>query len=394
MANINNHFTWIVTSPLILLATLFLAFSANNAYADDPIFTVKNVKVDETAENAIAAREKAFEQAQILAFTELTSRMLSDAALSTTQIPPVNIISTMIKDFELTNEQLSNVRYVGVYTFRFKDNDVRRYFAQQGASITEMSSKTLLILPFIDNKSRTTIWAPGNTWMQAWNRVTNLGGIVPIEVPLGDINDVRDISDSNAFSYSQQRLSAMLERYNAAEAVMTIAAPDEELQKITDPNATARGSAVFEIYRTDRGTSELVNQFRITADGAMTRQQLFDRGVTMVRSALQKNWKEQTTTTAAQSARAIRVVVLIDSLSDWLTTQSRLERISSLSAITLKSLSPQQANIEIAYKGDEQRLALALSQAGMEIERASASDGSPINLLTTSKSSRYKPIQF
>jgi len=291
MANINNHFTWIVTSPLILLATLFLAFSANNAYADDPIFTVKNVKVDETAENAIAAREKAFEQAQILAFTELTSRMLSDAALSTTQIPPVNIISTMIKDFELTNEQLSNVRYVGVYTFRFKDNDVRRYFAQQGASITEMSSKTLLILPFIDNKSRTTIWAPGNTWMQAWNRVTNLGGIVPIEVPLGDINDVRDISDSNAFSYSQQRLSAMLERYNAAEAVMTIAAPDEELQKITDPNATARGSAVFEIYRTDRGTSELVNQFRITADGAMTRQQLFDRGVTMVRSALQKNWK-------------------------------------------------------------------------------------------------------
>jgi len=88
------------------------------------------------------------------------------------------------------------------------------------------------------------------------------------------------------------------------------------------------------------------------------------------------------------------VVVLIDSLSDWLTTQSRLERISSLSAITLKSLSPQQANIEIAYKGDEQRLALALSQAGMEIERASASDGSPINLLTTSKSSRYKPIQF
>ena len=394
MASINNHFTSIVTSPLMLLGFAFLIFFANSANAQDPIFTVENVKVDATAENAIAAREKAFEEAQIKAFQELTTRMLPEADIATTQPPATNIISTMIKDFELTNEQLSSVRYIGTYTFRFKDRDVRRYFAQKGATIIEASSKTLLILPFIDRDSRTSIWSPGNLWMQAWNRVPNLGGVVPLEVPLGDINDVRDISDSGAYTYDAARLNSMLQRYNANEAVVTVATPDEEFQKIIDPLAVAKGSLVIEIYRTDRGTPELVNQLTITADGALTRQQVYDRGVTMVRSALQKNWKAKTATPAAQKSKSIRVAVPIQNLNDWLNIQSQLKRISSLQDITLKSLSPRQANIEIYYKGDKERLNIALAQAGMEIERTTASDGSSMDVLVTSRPSNTKPMRF
>jgi len=378
----------------MLLGFAFLIFFANSANAQDPIFTVENVKVDATAENAIAAREKAFEEAQIKAFQELTTRMLPEADIATTQPPATNIISTMIKDFELTNEQLSSVRYIGTYTFRFKDRDVRRYFAQKGATIIEASSKTLLILPFIDRDSRTSIWSPGNLWMQAWNRVPNLGGVVPLEVPLGDINDVRDISDSGAYTYDAARLNSMLQRYNANEAVVTVASPDEEFQKIIDPLAVAKGSLVIEIYRTDRGTPELVNQLTITADGALTRQQVYDRGVTMVRSALQKNWKAKTATPAAQKSKSIRVAVPIQNLNDWLNIQSQLKRISSLQDITLKSLSPRQANIEIYYKGDKERLNIALAQAGMEIERTTASDGSSMDVLVTSRPSNTKPMRF
>ena len=394
MANINNHFTSIVTSPLMLLGFAFLIFFATNANAQDPIFTVENVKVDVTAENAIAAREKAFEEAQVKAFQELTTRMLPETDIATTQPPETRIISTMIKDFELTNEQLSSVRYVGTYTFRFKERDVRRYFAQKGATITEATSKTLLILPFIDRDSRTSIWSPGNPWMQAWNRVPNLSGVVPLEVPLGDINDVRDISDSGAYTYDPNRLNAMLQRYKAAEAVVTVAVPDDEFQKIIDPMATAKGSLVVEIYRTDRGSPELVDQLNIVADGALTRQQVYDRGVTMVRSALQKNWKSQIATPAAQKSNSIRVAVPIQNLTDWLNVQAELKRISGLSDISLKSLSPRQANIEIFYKGDRERLDIALAQEGMEIERTTAADGSATDVLRKSNASRYEPVRF
>jgi len=384
----NNHVRIVLTSLCFALVML----ASFPSFANDPIFTVQDVKVDVTAENAIAARAKAFEEAQVKAFTELSARMLPDADVATTKIPAVNIISTMIKDFELTNEQLASLRYLGTYTFRFKDRDVRRYFAKTGKPVTTASSKKMLILPFVSRDSRTSIWSPGNPWMQAWNRVPNLGGIVPLEVPLGDINDVQDISDSSAFNYEPNRLSAMLKRYGSQEAVITIATPNEELNKIIDPMAIAKGALSVEIFRTDRGQPELVKQVSVAADGAMSRQQLYDRAVTNVRSALKKDWKARTAVAQAPSTNTVRAIVPIGSLNEWMNIQSSLNRISSLNDVTLVSLSPRQANIEISYRGDSERLALSLAQAGMEIERTTANDGSPVNVL--SASSRSKPMRF
>ena len=309
---------------LISLCFALITLTSVPSQASDPIFTVEDVKVDVTAENAISAREKAFEEAQVKAFTELTTRMLPDTDLATTKIPNANIIATMIKDFELTNEQLSSVRYLGTYTFRFKDRDVRRYFAQKGATISDVSSKKLLILPFVSRDTRTSIWAPGNPWMQAWNRVPSLSGLVPLEVPLGDLDDVRDITDSNAFNYEPNRLQNMLRRYDSQEAVIIIATPNEELNRIIDPLAVAKGTLSIEIFRTDRGQPELVQQVSITADGAMTRQQLYDRAVTNVRSALQKDWKSRTAVPPTPATNIVRAIVPIDSLGDWMNIQSAL----------------------------------------------------------------------
>ena len=335
---INNHVRIFLTSLCFVLALL----ASSASFANDPIFTVEDVQVDVTAENAIAAREKAFAEAQVTAFTELTTRMLPDADLATTKIPEANIISTMIKDFELTDEKLSSVRYIGTYTFRFKDRDVRRYFAQKGATISDVSSKKLLILPFISRDNRTSIWAPGNPWMQAWNRVPSLSGLVPLEVPLGDLDDVRDVTDSNAFNYEPNRLQNMLRRYNSQEAVITIATPDEELSKIIDPLAIARGKLNVEIFRTDRGQPELVQQVSSIADGAMTRQQLYDRAVTNVRSALQKDWKARTAVAPTPATSVVRAIVPINSLNEWMNIQSALNRVSSLEDVTLKALTPKQ----------------------------------------------------
>jgi hypothetical protein len=395
MASINNHFPHLLTS----LCFCLLVFFPLIAYASDPIFTIEDVKVDVTAENAIAAREKAFNQAQVKAFEELTTRMIPDADLSTTQTPAPNIISTMIKDFELTNEQLSSVRYVGTYTFRFKDRDVRRYFSQKGNAITDVSSNTLLVLPFMRKGANTILWTPGNQWMQAWNRVPSLNGLVPMEVPLGDIADVRDIGDSQALSYDPDKLERLLTRYNAQEAVIAIANPDAALVQLTHPNAVAQGRVELEIYRTDRRFPELVQQVNVASDGVLTTSQLYDRGVTMVRGALQRDWKARTTVAPQPQLQAVNVVVPIKSLGEWIAIRERLNNISSLNGIELESLMPTQANIKLTYRGGQERLALTLAQAGMEIERSTANDGSMVNVLRSAQpvqqnQQRYKPMRF
>ena len=401
MANISNHFKAPLTSVLAVICFMlpvFFAISApNEAFASDPIFTVEDIQVDASAQNAIAAREKAFEQAQIKAFDELKMRMLSDSDLANAQTPPVNIISTMIKDFEITNEKLSAVRYIGTYTFRFKDNDVRRYFSRNASvAVSDLSSDKLLVLPFFNSGRDTVIWAPGNIWLQAWNRVPNLGGTVPLEVPIGDISDVSDISDNQVLTCDRARLDNMLARYSAKEAVIAIATPDALLSDFTNPQAIAQGTLKVEIYRTDRARPELVEQVNIIADRRMRVGTLYDQAVSRVRNALKKDWKQKTAIVPSLAqGNSIMVVLPIQSLSDWVKMQNELSRLSGLNNVALESLTPKQANVKISYNGSRERLNLTLAQIGMEVSRAVAADGTMVNILQpVERTGRYRPMRF
>ena len=122
-----------IKSILTLFCALMM-FSASVQAAG--LFTVENITVDVTADNAIAAREQAFNEAQVKAFTKLTKRLVEEGETDKMDTPGADTISTMIEDFEVTNERLSKVRYVGTYTFSFNENAVRRLFTTSGQSYT------------------------------------------------------------------------------------------------------------------------------------------------------------------------------------------------------------------------------------------------------------------
>ena len=80
----------------------------------DP-YTVEGIEVDVTADNAVEARADAFEVAQIKGYEILAQRFLSAEEMKTFETPDVEAISSFVKDYEVTNEQLSAVRYKGIY---------------------------------------------------------------------------------------------------------------------------------------------------------------------------------------------------------------------------------------------------------------------------------------
>lgn len=377
MGRIYRYFSTIAMAAF--MAVLFL--SPLPASAADPLFTIENVEVDVTAENAIAAREEAFNQAQVKAFEELQKRMLPESEIATQPVPEPLTISTMIQDFEITNEKLSAVRYVGTYTFRFKDSAVRRFFGRSQTTYSDVSSKGLLVLPFMHLGSASTIWSPFNAWMRAWNRSGNQGGVVPLELPLGDLDDVRDIKDNQALSYNPQSLGKMLARYGADEAVIAIALPDDALGAVTKDERTAQGRLTVEIYRTDRRRPELVQQVSIIADGAQTRGQLYDAAVIRVRRALQKDWKAKTIV-KEQVSNSLPVSVPITSLRNWVKIQTDLRRVNVVQDVVLKSLGPNEAQVDLLYLGDTQRLVIALQQSGMSLSKNVNERGEPVNTLS------------
>ncbi len=339
----------------------------NTANAYDSLFIVENIKVDITAKNAVLAQERALDKAQSKAFMILARRMVEEGQNITA--PDSITISSLVKDYEVTNEQLSAVRYVGTYTFRFREAAVSKFFSASGLNFTNESSKPLLVLPVLQSGGKNILWSEGNIWMQAWGRSDLSSGLVPVEVPIGDLSDISDINEDNALKYERRKLDKMLRRYNAKEAAIMIAVPDD------------KGELRISIYRTDRMSAQHVQDIIISSKNNETLEQIYDRAVKKSYSALQKDWKNKTISNAAQS-QIFHIRAPLENIRQWVKINQSLLRISGVSDISVLSMRKIEAIISLKFGGDEKYLRDALSRVNLSLGQSHEYDNTVIYDLT------------
>tara|TARA_R110002095_G_scaffold154698_2_gene134388 strand:- start:3746 stop:5008 length:1263 start_codon:yes stop_codon:yes gene_type:complete len=354
------------------LFSFFLLFVSVQAQAYDSLFIVENVTVDVTANDSVSAQNQAFSQAQMQAFAILTKRMVSEADAATVQQPDLDTIASMIKDYEIKNEHMSAVRYVGDFTFRFNEQAVSRFFSVTGVHYTNKSSKPLLVLPIFQIQGKNTIWSERNLWMQAWTRARLPIGVVPVEVPIGDLDDIGDIDDNNALRYERKSLDRMLLRYGADEAAIMIAVPDQVLggQRMDD---IAKGRVRISIYRTDLGSAERVNDLLLEPQNNETVAQIYDRGVLSGYQAIQKDWKNKTLSSSSQ-AQSFYVRMPVRAVGDLVKAQNTLATLPGFTSVSVTSLKPVEARMVIVFRGDEARLREALMRTHLTLGEAHDSD--------------------
>ncbi len=349
----------IIAFSFIFIALALVLSVPQNARASDlSLFVVEGVRVDVTADDSVSAQEQAFQQAQVQAFDILANRMVADRDVSGMARPEANIIASMIKDYEVSNEQISAVRYVGEFTFRFDPKSLGNYFSISGVQYTDKKSKPLLVLPVFQKGGKTSIWAEENLWMRSWASKQFGAALVPVEVPIGDLDDVADINDDNALRFERKSLDRMLLRYNSREAAIMIAVPDRVLATL-EPEQNAAGSLRISIYRTDRGSAEYVSDFLLRPENVQTVTQFYDQAVLRGFQSLQKNWKKRTAASAAQS-QFYYVRMPIDGLNELVTVQDILRTLPGLSKISVISVKPVEARLLLTFRGDETRLREAL----------------------------------
>lgn len=341
--------------------------------APEPAYTnpyiVEGVEVDITAKNAIEARDQAFNAAQEKAFGELAKRMLPEGEAATYKIPTLSTISALIKDYEVTKEKLSSVRYLGTYTFHFDEDGVNRVFNSTGpsyadssssATATKSSGKSLLILPFFQADAEMILWSQDNPWLNAWNRSNQSFATIPI----GDLEDVQDIGDTQALTYSSRRLNDMLDRYNAGEAIILVAAADSSLVARNDDDQASGGMSI-NVYRTDRGSPEFIQEIPLNAQPGQSVGQFMDESVASLQSFLKQNWKQTMTASTSPEISRIDVVVPIRTLADWSAAEVALYDTGGITDVMLQGISPREARITITYQGSQQRLMEALAQENL-----------------------------
>lgn len=346
---------------------LLICAAPQNAMAsDNELFTIQDVKVDVTADNAAIARQLAFQDAQVKAFNRLVKRLLSEEEAELLAAPDKEIIPSLIRDYEITNERLSTVRYIGTYTFRFKPKTVKEFLASAGMIFTDVGSQPVLILPYLQHGYETILWDPQNDWLKAWQRITSYkDALVPVIVPIGDLEDTQDISNDESLTYDYERLSRIVQRYRAGEAIIMIAIPSWRDYYQSDPDKLPDRMTVM-IYRTDRKKPEFAQNFSVMREPNQNKEAFMDMVVSEARKALRRDWKSRTMVDPQQNNK-LTARITFSSMDEWIETKNTLDNVHGINDLNLLALSPQDAHIELLFNGSEQRLRLALQQARLTL---------------------------
>ncbi|MBT5413275.1 MAG: DUF2066 domain-containing protein [Rhodospirillaceae bacterium] len=321
-------------------------------------FTVEGVVVDRTAASAAAARAQALDEGRILAFRKLMERLVpADAG------PPPSLdsasIDGLIRDFSISSEKVSGVRYIGTLSYTFHVQPVRDLLRNAGLPFTETVSRPRLILPVYRAGEEWRLWDDPNPWREAWITAPRNDGLVPLVVPLGELDDIAAIDADQAVSGDAARLGALAERYGTAGAVVVQA-------RMSGGGEGAARSAQITINRYDDGPGEQTSILQYDAREAESEAALLARAVQGVADRLQEPWKRANRIDFSTISR-ITVIAEIGSFDEWLTIQRRLAAVPTVQRAELRYLARERAVVDLHFGGDESSLALALEQRDLSL---------------------------
>jgi hypothetical protein len=337
------------------LAATIMAFPAG---AQD-IFTVSGVRVDERAETAAAARERALEIGQRKAFEEVVARLTLPEDRAGLVMPDTDVITNMVRDFGVSDEKTSSVRYIADMTVRFKDDELRRFLRFRDISFAELQSKPVIIVPVYRSNNYLSLWDDPNPWREVWSRNIATSGLVPIKAPIGDLSDISTISAEQAESGAMDRLGQLANRYGADVAVVASA-------DVTGP-AGAESVNVSVTRYEPNGAPQIFGVQENTQPGETLNETLV-RAAKAVQDQLADGWKRANLINYSTGGN-LMVFIPITGLSDWAGIEKKLIGLPVVRNARVVAMSKREVQLSVDYVGSTNQLQTALNQQNLNLSR-------------------------
>ncbi len=328
----------------ILIFILGSMFWAALSWAADP-FTVTDIPVDATGDNAIQAQTEAISEGQVYASEILIARVTIASERSSKGVPPLTpeVVAPMIRALSVANEKRSTNRYLGDITVAFNPSQVQQFLRSNGLTMVTTQSRDRMVLPIYNGR----IWTD-NAWTNAWARnafSNSLTPIRPFEASAGSSAtiDADAASAGNLVALRQVGARFGVEQILVAEA--------------------SGGSGNVSVKLTDIAldTGQKRNLGRISAPD-------FISAAWESAERVENDWKEASVS-LAKNAETMAVSVLYRSHQDWMQLQDVINNSSQIQDARLDALSKDGALMNITYGGDLQKLANELAFKGVEMKR-------------------------
>ena len=347
----------VLAGVLAVLAALSPAIAGGPV--ETSIFAVQGVDVDVTSTDAATAKNQALMDVQVKAFYQLVERLGTPELVAELQpkLTPEDI-APYLRSLSIEKETSAPGRYIGRFTVRFLPQKMQKLFDDYGIRVPTQQADPVLVIPVFRGLDGNRLWED-NPWRQAWIDLKGEQGIVPIIVPLGDLEDTQSISADDAINGDAVRLEALRKRYGAPSLLLAQAQAAEGggLHVYIEGETRLGKVTVNKIYKPEDAGGEPVETAAAAAFQAM----------------LVKTYRDMAQEIAERSANTVQslaVSVPFSSPREWNAIRSRILSTPNVREVDLSTLDANGAVIELFFTHTVEELQINMQAAGLNLANA------------------------
>jgi uncharacterized protein DUF2066 len=331
------------------------------------LFSVTGVEVDVTDKDASTARTRAIIEAQVKAFYILAARLGSPEAVESLKGMEAPQIGRMLRSLSIEEERTGPGRYIGKLTIRFLPNKIREVFGKHGIEVVEDQAPPMVVLPVWNGPEGPVIWED-NLWRKAWLDLKLEQTVVPIIIPLGDLQDTATITPEEALQVNPIKLEALQIRYEAKAILVAIASPDPAggIHAVMMGDSPL-GKVMFDkVYTAEDGTLESAAALAAQRFDAVMVDKWRSTRLKIAADARARAEADKQAQIAASSS-SIPVAVPFAGIHQWNSIRARIVSTRGVIGVDVSTIADKGAVIRLAFVDSIEALQDALRDNGMRL---------------------------
>lgn len=357
----------LVVLGITALVALWSPLAGAQTRPDAALYTVRAVPVRAEAASVVAAKEQALLQGQGDALRILLERLTLPEDHDRLPTPPMDSLQNMVLGLSIDDERTPPRGYVATLTVSFIPQAVQALLQQSDIPFTDQRSRSLVVVPVWQGgpEQQPVLWEDPNPWREAWASRSRQG-LVPLEAPLGDLDDVATIDVSRALAADTAALSGLAERYGAAGTLVVAAR--------LEPGADGAPAQV-RVDVSKGGAAGDVEASRFTVTQALAANtppetalpQALTQAIRSVARQLDETWKVRAVGFSGATSQMTALVPLNGRLDSWLEVRRRLDAAPAVRETRLQALTKDRAQITVLYGGEPASLTESLRRQGLSL---------------------------
>lgn len=341
-----------------------LPSAVSSAPAGDVAFTVANYPVEATAQDAVAAKEKAHAEGQQAAFRSLLKRIVPVTAYNRLMRLKSVKAAGFLEGIAVRSERNSSTEYIASLDFSFQAQAVRDLLRREGVPYIDEQATPLVLVPVVINAQGSADVTATASWAETWRGLDLQHTVTPAKVealrPVIHADTLRALREGSG---SADRI--LSGEYRADLVIAAIAEIDQSTNRL---HLTLAGTDAV-------GPISLRRSYRLSSDGVGYAMEL---AANIALGTLEGRWKAVKVSAwggvdvLAGPGVAVDMQILFASLSQWNEIRQQLLETRGVEDLRVNGVSARSAEVSLLFPGGAQQLADVLAPRGLSLRNTGA----------------------